>query len=418
MTRPLLIPTACLVCLSWLAAPLSAFAQDPEKPPAFELLLQQGKLAEAEGLLNKTLTEKPSDDNARFALGIVQFLHAVETRMQVFHRYGLRTDGIGALPVTNLPISPNLKPDPLDYQTARGVLQGWSNDLAKVEATLAHVKADDLKLPLHFGLIRLDFDGDGKATDEETLWNIYSQFNQNANVTAEVAKGFVVAVDRGDVDWLRGYCHLLAALSEAVLAYDFEELFNRSGYLLFGGVKAPEPFLATKHEPGGARMFAEILDLVAAVHLVRLPVAEPKRLQAALGHLESMVALSRSSWKFILTETDDDREWVPNPKQTTVVPEGKVTKEMVQTWTDFLDEFSAILAGKKLAPFWRGENPKLGLNIRRIMIDPRPFDLVLWVQGTALVPYLEEGTVTSPETWSRFNRIFRGEFIGFAIWFN
>ena len=113
-----------------------------------------------------------------------------------------------------------------------------------------------------------------------------------------------------------------------------------------------------------------------------------------------------------------NREWIPNPRQTTVVPEGTVTEEMVQGWTDFLDEFDAILDGKKLAPFWRGDNPKLGLNVRRLMTDPRPFDLVLWVQGTALVPYLEEGEVTTPETWSRFNRIFRGEFIGFAIWFN
>ena len=417
MRRFALIPAVCLVCLSWLAAPSSGYAQDGGKPAAFELLLQQGKLAEAEQLLGRTLTEKPGDDNARFALGIVQFLHAVETRMQVFHRYGFKSEGNGMIPITNLPIPPNPKPDPLDYQTARGALQGWVDDLAKVEATLAQVKAADVKLRLHFGLIRLDFDGDGHATDQESLWNLYNHFNRNANSSAEVARIFILAVDRGDVDWLRGYCHLLTALTDAVLAYDFQELFNRSGYLLFDGIKAPEPFLAVKGDPNNA-MYSQILDLVAAVHLTRLPVAEPERLKSALGHLESMVSLSRSSWQFILAETDDDREWVPNPKQSTVVPEGKVTEEMVQTWTDFLDEFGAILKGERLVPFWRGDDPKRGLNVRRIMTDPRPFDLVLWVQGTALVPFLEEGEVTKPETWSRINRIFRGEFIGFAIWFN
>ena len=407
----------CLVSLTWLAHPSRGFAQNDGKPAAWEVLLQQGKLVEAEGLLAKTLTEQPGDDNARFALGIVQFLHAVETRMQVFHRYGFKTEGNGIIPITNLPILPNPKPDPLDYQTARGLLQGWVDDLAKVEATLAGVKSPDVKLPLHFGLIRLDFDGDGKSTDDETLWNIYNHFNRNANASAEAAKGFVVAVDRGDVDWLRGYCHLLAAFSEAVLTYDFQELFHRSGYLLFNGIKAPEPFLTVNGDAENA-MVSRIVDYVAAVHLLRLPVAEPKRMQTTLAHLESVVALSRSSWKFILAETDDDHEWVPNPKQSTIVPETKVTDEMVQGWTEFLDEFSAILAGKKLAPFWRGDNPKLGLNVRRIMTDPRPFDLVLWIQGTALVPYLEEGEVTKPDTWTRFNRIFRGEFIGFAIWFN
>jgi hypothetical protein len=46
-----------------------------------------------------------------------------------------------------------------------------------------------------------------------------------------------------------------------------------------------------------------------------------------------------------------------------------------------------------------------------------PFGNV-WVQGTAAAPYLEEGERTSFETWSRIQRIFRGGFIGFALWFN
>jgi hypothetical protein len=58
------------------------------------------------------------------------------------------------------------------------------------------------------------------------------------------------------------------------------------------------------------------------------------------------------------------------------------------------------------------------VNLRRVFTEPRPFDLVLWVQGTAAAPYLENGPLTKPETWSRFQNIFRGEFIGFALWFN
>ncbi len=162
----------------------------------------------------------------------------------------------------------------------------------------------------------------------------------------------------------------------------------------------------------------QILDLVAMIHLVRMPVAEPDRLKSALAHMEAMVALSRSSWKFILAETDDDREWVPNPKQGTVVPNVRVTAEMVEGWKGFLDEFESILQGKKLAPFWRGKQPRRGINVRRVLTEPRTFDLVLWVQGTAAAPYLEEGEISSTETWARLNRVFGGEFIGFALWFN
>ena len=91
--------------------------------------------------------------------------------------------------------------------------------------------------------------------------------------------------------------------------------------------------------------------------------------------------------------------------------------EMVKGWLEFLDEAKAILKGEKLIPFWR-RGPESGVNLKRVFTEPRTFDLVLWVQGTAAVPYLENGVCTSAETWSRFQRIFRGEFIGFALWFN
>jgi hypothetical protein len=51
-------------------------------------------------------------------------------------------------------------------------------------------------------------------------------------------------------------------------------------------------------------------------------------------------------------------------------------------------------------------------------LEPRPLDLVLWVQGTAATPYLEKGELTKPAVWNRLTRVFGGEFVGFAIWFN
>jgi hypothetical protein len=70
-----------------------------------------------------------------------------------------------------------------------------------------------------------------------------------------------------------------------------------------------------------------------------------------------------------------------------------------------------------LLPFWRGKEIR-GINLQRVFLEPREFDVVLWAQGSATVPYLEEGIRTSPEDWARFQRVFRGEFLGFAFWFN
>jgi len=150
---------------------------------------------------------------------------------------------------------------------------------------------------------------------------------------------------------------------------------------------------------------------------LNLPVADASRSEAALGHLEQVVSLSRTSWDLYEKETDDDCEWIPNSNQTGVVPGVNVTEDMVVQWRAFLDEAESLLAGENLIPFWRGEKP-LGVNLRRVFTEPETFDLVLWVQGTGAVPYLEEGRLTDPNFWSRLMRTFNGQFVGFALWFN
>src|SRR5262249_2153538 len=116
-------------------------------------------------------------------------------------------------------------------------------------------------------------------------------------------------------------------------------------------------------------------------------------------------------------ETDDDCEWLPNSRQTGIIPGVRVTREMITGWHEFLDEAEAILAGKKLIPHWRVKDGR-GVNLNKVLNQPRRFDLVMWMQGTAAQPYLEKGTMTDPALWQRMERIFRGEFIGFAFWFN
>ena len=139
-------------------------------------------------------------------------------------------------------------------------------------------------------------------------------------------------------------------------------------------------------------------------------------MKSSLSHLEAMLDLSRQTWKAIAAETDDDNEWLPGPKQTGVIPGVKVTVEIVNGWHDFLDEAEALLQGKKLVPHWRVTGR--AVNLRRVFLKPTQFDVVLWIQGTAAAPYLEQGETTKADTWNRLQRIFQGQFIGFALWFN
>jgi hypothetical protein len=284
---------------------------------------------------------------------------------------------------------------------------------------LAQIGDRPVKLPLHFGRIRLDLDGDGQAGPDERLWKLYLVLNgqAQAQVSAEQCEAFVIAFDRADVAWLRGYCHLLMSLIESYLAYDGQEVFDHSGPMFFTRAVTRFPFLVRSAGDRPADWNNEILDAIGMIHVIRMPVLQPERLKTALSHLESMISLSRESWKYILAETDNDHEWIPNPRQQSVLPGGAVNGNMVEAWMTFLDETESILKGKLLIPFWR-EGDERGVNLRRAFTEPRTFDLVLWIQGTAASPYLEKGPRSQAATWRRLQEVFRGQFIGFAFWFN
>lgn len=103
----------------------------------------------------------------------------------------------------------------------------------------------------------------------------------------------------------------------------------------------------------------------------------------------------------------------------------KLTQEQIERWLEFLDEAQAIMDGKKLLPFWRGGpeglggvHPELGVNLKRVFTEPAAFDLMLWIQGTAAQPYLEEGPRTQADFWRRLNNEFGRNFLGISLWIN
>ncbi len=402
---------------------LHSSKNDRERSRSLRILdsyLEQGKLADGEIALDKELQAHPQDDQLRFGLGIVQFLRAIESLCQDFHRYGLQNApgrGFNA-PFLRLPVPENLNPEVASYEKLRKTFATLVDNLTKSEATLALISDTNVKLPLKFGLIRMDLDGDGQVNDEDTLWKVYSSITRENQITVQQAQEFSIKFDRGDVHWLRGYCHLLSAICQIYLAHDSSETFQRTAHLIFSKVDSPYQFLTrgkSVYHLGSGN--GDLSDLVALIHLINWPVVEPDRMQSALHHLEDVVRQSKEMWKYIMAETDDDREWIPNPQQTGVIPNVKVTEEMIVAWTGLMSEIEKVLAGEKLIAFWRGDDGR-GVNLRRVFLEPRTLDLVLWVQGSAAAPYLEKGETTKIGTWNSLQREFGSQFPGFAIWFN
>ncbi len=381
--------------------------------------LTSGKLAEGEKVFNDYLKNNSKDDKARFGLGVIQFMRGTEQLMQSLYRYGMIQNPLGgSIPFVRLPIPKNPKPETLTYDGLQQIFQTWIDDLATVRTTLAPIQDQNVKLALRLGLIRLDFDGNGKADDKEMLWQVFNGVT-GARVTEKEAQQFLIAFDKGDALWLQGYTHVLGAVSEFLRAYDSRELFAACAHLFFQDVATPHKFLlpTRKKSPEDYNFsFFEALDLVSAVHLAKFPLIEPQRMTTILNHMKSVISLSRESWKSILAETDNDREWIPNPKQLSVIPQARVTDEMVKSWLSSLNEITMILDGKKNLPFWRDE--KMSIDFARIFTEPRAFDLISWVQGTAATPYLEKGTVTDVNVWNEMVSAFGSNLFNFVVWFN
>ncbi len=391
----------------------------------------RGQLEEADQHFRTICTGTPGDHGARFALGLTEFLQAIESLGQANHRFGLMSHQAQWLPMARLPVPENPTPEKVRYEDLRDVVASFAENLKRTEATLAAVDSTAVRLDFYLGRVRLDLNGDGAHGEQETLWRIFAEVNRG--VEAEQGEGFFVGLDGADVHWLRGYCHVLMAFCDMILAYDERELFERCGQLLFPEIDSPWR-TARELADGDEHQLNQITDAIAAIHLIRFPLVEPERMKSAHAHLLQVVAESRKCWDRASAETDNDHEWIPNPDQDSVLQQ-RVSAEIITGWSAVLDELEALLEGRKLVPFWRtypGNLPLLGgwfaqadvpangtgINLRRFFHEPREFDLILTLQGTAVEPWLEEGPLSTPESWEQLTRVFQGQFFGFAVWFN
>ena len=409
MLRRLVLVLA-LACL----APCPAMAQSAAD--VTRQTLESGRFESGETALAARVAADPNDNEARFGLGMVLFAEALEHFGQRQYRFGVRAPSNPFVPILRMPVPVNPAPEALTYEKQRESLTALLDDFAKVEAALAAMTETETKIVIDLDAIKFDFRADGKPDESEKLGAILAALR----ATGSRSPGpFEVKFDNGDAYWLRGYCHLLSASLEFVLAYDWRNTFERAGRLFYPRV-APPPF-GGKHPLAGRRDdflgdSGEFADLVVLVHEIRWPLADPARLRAAHAHLKQVVAMSRASWKSILAETGDDREWIPGPQQKHgVITSMPVTQEQVDAWLHALDDFDAALDGTKLVPHWRFAQ---GFNLKRVFFEPHDFDLVLWLTGVGAAPYLEDGESLSSSDWDRWNRVFEGNMLGYAIWFN
>ncbi len=377
-------------------------SKEQKAKPPMESYMYTGQLAKGEETLNRYLASNPKDDQARFELGIVTFVRAVERLAQSIYKLGPVTRS-QFIPFLTLPVPENKKPESVTYEKFRSLISTFGKDMQRVIDIIDPVKNPSVSVPLFVGRIKLDIDSNKSFSDWETMWVLYSQANRNAGVTRENAESFSVVLDNADVYWLEGYCHLLSALTDALLCYDFKKLFEFA---------APYAFARADFDEG------DLSDEEYLNDILTLEVIDKQRKRKVAEDILSCFDSSRRCFEAAGLETDDNREWIPNPKQTSVIPGASVSAEMVSYWKMFLSEAESVVLGKKLVPLYMKDvNGTVGVNINRMLMDEKPLDIPAMLK-TGTVPWMEKGTLTDYGFWTRLMRVFGGEFIGFAIWFN
>lgn len=322
------------------------------KPPLVEKYLHDGELARGEQALILALEKDPRDDQVRFGLGILQFGRAVERLGQALYEYGANSETTN-VPFLRLPVPKNDHPSMLSYRAFGRILDVFVADLDRAERTLAGVKDDNVKLPLRLANVHFDLTGNGKPTDK--FLDIIVKMNGGRFNFLKDNPDFLVCFDRGDVAWLRSYCHLLSALVEGYRSLDLEVEFCER-------VKDVFP----KVEP--CRRKAET-NLIA--------IADPTRPDRFRRHLLAVCELNRETWKYIRAETDNDHEWLPNSKQTAVIGLN-LTDQMIDRWLEMIDHLEELLKGDRLVPsfllaYVAKNTDGRGLNLKSLLQDPPPF---------------------------------------------
>ncbi len=461
---------AIAVAMSFAATSALAFEA------GFRDALEKGDVDGAAVIAQNALAATPDSSQAQFALGIARFLGAVEGLGQGLYDVGLKNEyshnllGLTGLPFLRLPVPDNPDPEPVSYDRLRGILSDFVDDMGLAEAALAQVSKSPVKLALDLRRVHLDLNGDGSAQPDENLALMFSAVAARMRVPEDLLFHF----DESDAVWLRGYTHLLMAMAEVPLGYDWERAYTQTFHGLFpdalmdGDPMADETrriedaISAYYERPGGpprysrpptrpsgmdyrdwlrsepyqkwlespekaeydamrdlenALQWAAVADLVAFIHLFDWPVADAGRIASVREHLLQMILLSRENWRLILAETDDDREWLPSPKQTSRFTNMRVNERLLEGWNGFLDTFEAVLNGEALVRHWRFPGDR-GINIRRMFEEPARLDPVLIGTGHGALPYLEDGSPLDAESLEPLaNMIGRGFFAYFA-WFN
>lgn len=175
--------------------------------------------------------------------------------------------------------------------------------------------------------------------------------------------------------------------------------------------------------PGGGNRMSRSVEssrpMIDAVYVTLAALKQqpdPARIKAMMTHWRAMIAENKRFWELVAQETDNDREWIPNARQTPAIPM-EIDPELGDAWQAVLKDAEALLTGRLLIP-----HPLLpagyGISLVHYEQYPTPIDLLEVIHGVGLYEHAAKGPRISPQSWQRFSRMTNGRAGMFSIFYN
>lgn len=180
----------------------------------------------------------------------------------------------------------------LDHEGGRAAWKTFLDQLDAVDRDLAIVAADPtFSLELCLACWVHDWNRNGHLDDRDRkLFEVEYDAKGEVIDQSDPARRPTFRFDVGDAEWARAMVSFQRAGVQLILAYKWSELDKLLRLSIFGNTKLAD-------------------------HRLTIPLIDAGRVKHARELILAGVAYADRCRAAYLAETDDDREWVPNPKQ-------------------------------------------------------------------------------------------------------
>ena len=293
----------CCVCLAVMGvgcAPSAAERRGAAKTAIS--LLQEGKFEEAGKEAGGVIGKDGANPEARAVAALVRYKKAM-------HQF--------SADVRTLPMM--LFSGTSNHRYFRFSLETTSKELAVVEEDLSVASAEpEFDLELCLACWKVDWNQNGRIDNgDERLFEIENDGEGSSLPDGDPRRRPTFHFDRGDLFWARAMLSFQRAVLELLQAYRWDEV-DQLRAVIAGSVQTVTIRLGSKERVARAK------DLL----------------------LEGLAHADRTRREY-LAETDDDREWLPNPRQKSHPMPLPVDDALYQTWEQVTGDLSRLLSSQE-----------------------------------------------------------------------